>query len=170
MRTDRRTCRSNEQRTPLRLRKVITGRVRSGEGDGERYTSLSWFRRAISRSYGFDPYPGTLNIEVSPFSEVQNELVARGTVLVPPTTGVCCSLLRPASLGKARRRQIAAGAGGKKRESVVIVRPLLLGYEQDKIELVSPAHLRLTLGLSDADEVELEFDRKTPSVGGWIQG
>ncbi|HEX7593320.1 MAG TPA: DUF120 domain-containing protein [Anaerolineae bacterium] len=42
----------------------IRGIVCAGQGQGRSFTRLDWVRRQFRDKLGFDPYPGTLNLQI----------------------------------------------------------------------------------------------------------
>ena len=46
-------------------RVVLTGRVKSGLGEGRYYMSQKGYRAQFAKRLGIDPYPGTLNLRLS---------------------------------------------------------------------------------------------------------
>ena len=79
-------------------------------------------------------------------------LLTAGTVLVPPTPGLCCSVLLPARIGK-----------GGRSEQAVMFRPMVHGYNPDQLEFVAPVNLREALGLQDGDEVTVTVEDSAPA-------
>ena len=149
---------------------IIQGVVASGLGRGARATQLPWFRSVVEDRYGFSPVPGTFNLTgVHAISELNALLLQAAMVLVPPGPEYCCAMLMPvlvlpnADPGNARSTGRAAAS-----VSAVLVRPLVLHYPRDQVELVSAFHLRSLLGVRDGDVVVVEVP--TPrEAGGWVQ-
>ncbi|MEM4238834.1 MAG: DUF120 domain-containing protein, partial [Nitrososphaerota archaeon] len=54
---------------------VLEGRVFSGMGEGAYYISLPWYRDQIRKKLGFDPYPGTLNVNLLSWDAIQNRRI-----------------------------------------------------------------------------------------------
>ncbi|MBE3597904.1 MAG: DUF120 domain-containing protein [Limnochordaceae bacterium] len=141
------------------MERIVRGTVRTGNGHGTQATAHGWFRKAVEERYGFVPELGTLNVQVA--EEIQSrlvlleELLGKGTVLVPPSRAICCSILR-----RVRLACVSSWQDG------LVVRPLVEGYDPCKVEIVAPVHLRTTLGLADGQEVLLRFDVPEPR-GRW---
>lgn len=132
----------------------ITGTVVSGQGVGTSATQLLWFRRSTVALYGFDPYPGTLNLHAAAPEAVESALLASGTLLVPPAADVCAAFLLEVELrvgGDAPDGRALAPACVR----AVLVRPLVAGYPRGQMELVADRHLRRHLALSDGDAVTI---------------
>jgi len=123
----------------------LTGRVTSGTGAAARFTALDWFQKALLQSFGFAPAPGTLNVVLDgDWHAVDRLLLAAGTVLVPPSTEHCCSILLPATLGRAHPHVEA-----------VLLRPLVSGYDPARLEFLAPVRLRDVLAVGDGDGVAI---------------
>lgn len=54
----------------------MRGEIVSGIGEGKYYMSLAGYKSQLMKLYGFDPYPGTLNVKLPP-EEVQKRLLLR---------------------------------------------------------------------------------------------
>ena len=116
---------------------ILRGRVVSGLGEGAKYVKL--YREQIRRILGFDPYPGTLNIEV--FSEKRDPLPLNKAIIIPPpTTGY----------GK-----VYAFKAYLMNEKVYVVKPEITKHSWKIIEVISKYNLREKLGLRDGSIVEL---------------
>ena len=125
---------------------VLRGAVVSGVGEGAIFVALDWFRAAVRRAAGFDPYPGTLNVRL------EADAVARwrrlrdgaGLVVAPPGQDGCGGRLVPVRLDP----DVAAA----------VVVPDVTRYGDDTLEVVAATHLRTRLGLRDGDLVVLRYD------------
>jgi riboflavin kinase len=121
-------------------RHSFKGRVTTGLGEGQYYISLDGYRKQFIEKLGFEPYPGTLNLQLKePFA--QNE----------------ASAVNIAGFKDASR----TFGGGKcypvRIDSVeaAIIRPDRSSYPLNLVEIIAPVNLRKTLGLKDGDEVEV---------------
>lgn len=131
----------------------LSGRVATGRGIAGPATGLAWFRAAMRELWGFEPAPGTLNvIAEGDWREVHRLLLSAGTVLVPPSPDVCCSLMVPARLGRAGRAV-----------SAVLFRPLVHGYAPAQLEFLAPVRLRDALQLQDGDVVTVTLQDAPPA-------
>lgn len=123
---------------------VISGHVVSGLKQGAFFTRLDWVRAQCRSHLGFEPHPGTLNVEVSDESRPAAAalLKAHGKELIPPDSAYCSGRVFPATVGG-----IAA--------AVVIPATAVRSHSGDVVEVISAANLRQALGLSDGDRVSL---------------
>jgi CTP-dependent riboflavin kinase len=123
----------------------LSGRVFTGAGVAAGYTQLGWVGKQVREAFGFEPYPGTLNLRVEGAEGVEALAAVRAA------TGVA---LEPAPGNCAARCYSARVAG---RQEAALVVPLVAGYPDDVLELLAPVRLREALGLRDGDPVEVEI-------------
>ena len=120
------------------------GRLRSGSGEGAVFLGLDWVRDGIREGCGFDPYPGTLNVELTNPDLIGHwrdiKKVARRT-LAPPRPGDCGGSVIPVLIA------------GAVRGAVIV--PDITRYGEETLEVIAPIHLRSAFGLRDGDPVRL---------------
>lgn len=124
------------------------GTVFSGIGEGAFYVSI--YTRKFLESLGFKPYPGTLNLKLNS-SDVEAYKACIDSV--EPI------LIEPPRIPGARLGSVyayKAEVAGLFEVEVYIVRPAITVYKADVVELLSPAHIRSALGLSDGDIVRFK--------------
>jgi CTP-dependent riboflavin kinase len=113
-----------------------------GVGKAAFFTRLGWFRQQCVQQLGFDPYPGTLNVQV--FKEHDAAVAAlgeeNGIALVPPN-GQCCSA-----------RMVPVVVGGI-RGAVIIPEAKVRVHGESILEIVASMRLKGALGLTDGDAV-----------------
>ena len=117
----------------------IRGTVCDGQGQARGFSQLDWVRRQFRSKFGFDPYPGTLNLRVENTMALAPLRAAGGIPIQPGSTDAC-----PA---KAFRVRVGRGI-----DAAWIV-PQVAGYPEDVIELMAPVSLRETLRLKTGDTV-----------------
>jgi riboflavin kinase len=125
---------------------ALTGSVISGLGEGKYYMSLAGYRQQFGSLLGFEPYPGTLNIRLSPSSlpirkkiDVLNWIRIKGFSADSRTFGDARCL--PCRIGSV---------------PCAIVIPGRTHYPDDIIEVIAPVALRRQLGVEDSDTVIVE--------------
>lgn len=126
--------------------RFITGSLVTGLGVGADFTSLEWFRDDVIAAFGIDPYPGTLNLQVTRKPDLatwEARLAEPCLRLVPPDPGQCDALAVPV--------EIAGRLPG------AIIVPQVAGYPTNQLELVAAVQLREQLELADGDPVRLEL-------------
>ena len=122
---------------------VLQGKVSSGHGGGTKFLKLPWVRKQITKKLGFEPFLGTLNLQLKKQSkETKKTLLKTGKAIeIIPKKGFCRGLCF-----KARIMNKVEGA---------VVLPQTPSYPEDVLEIIAPVSLRKTLKLKDGDEAQL---------------
>lgn len=123
------------------------GIVFSGLGEGRFYTSIPHYRRQFIEKLGFDPYPGTLNLKLKGFHDIEVKKVLKlitGIPIVGFYNGV-------RSYGGAKC--FKAKINGIDCAVILVERT---HYGDDVIEILAPVKIRDALKLVDGSEVEVE--------------
>ena len=139
--------------------KNIMGEIVSGLGEAKGFMGISWVRDQCIEKAGFEPFPGTLNLKVSPedFNFFRRRSCSRGERLIPPPeAGDFC---------EARLLQVKANG-----VSSAILFPMVDNYYSDILEIIAPFQLKRHLQLSDNDQLQLSFTlpEKMPAPEGII--
>jgi CTP-dependent riboflavin kinase len=124
---------------------ILTGRVVTGVGQGTMFTQLPWAKEQFVDKLGVDPYPGTLNLKIEDPDHLASLSALwqhEGICIPPPTSDFCAA--------KGFRVMVADRFPG------AIVFPLVPGYAQDIIEIISPVHLRSSLGAEEGSVVTVK--------------
>lgn len=132
---------------------TLSGGVTAGAGEGRHYISLPGYNRQFEARLGYDPYPGTLNVELDEEStRNRSELAAVEGVPIDKWED------EERTYGSATcyPARLEADAGGF--EPVHVIVPDRTHHDEDKIELIAPEMLRDELGLADGDEVVVEIE------------
>ena len=119
---------------------MLKGTVFSGTGKGKHFVDLPWARRQFQEKLGFNPYPGTLNLQLSKKSDLI-ELKKADGITINPEKGY--------QKGKCLRALVM----GKVWGAVVI--PDLPEYPPNLLEVIAPVNMREKLGLQDGMELEV---------------
>jgi riboflavin kinase len=120
----------------------IAGSVVSGLGEGEYYITREGYRKAFNRLFGFDPYPGTLNLEV-PSSDRQK------LRMLQATDGMRIDEFESEGRTFGAVKCFEATLDDVEAGAILPVR----SHHSNTLEIISPHHLRDELGLEDGDEV-----------------
>ena len=122
------------------MSKNIIGIVQDGLGQGAEFTQLDWVRAQVWSKFGFDPYPGTLNIYVDDIATLDNWRMQPGTEL-EPASGFC----------SARCYRIVLN------DSIVgiWVIPNVPDYPINLVEVMAPVALRQLLCVKSGDRVRI---------------
>jgi len=124
---------------------VMRGSVFTGLGEGRYYLSLDGYRRQISKMTGFEPYPGTLNIKISP-----EDLGTRRKLSKKPGYEIKGFEAEGRKFGGCKLFK-----GEIEGIECAIVIPERTHYPEDILEIVAPVNLREALKLKDGDVVKV---------------
>jgi CTP-dependent riboflavin kinase len=122
----------------------IRGRILSGGRKAAFFTQLDWVKEQCRDKFGFTPYPGTVNIEVSQediptLIRIKQE---EGIRLLPPEPQFC--------EGKTLRASIEG------IEGCIFLPPQDVDiHETNIVEFMAPVMVKSTLGVDDGDEVAI---------------
>lgn len=120
---------------------TLKGRVASGGGGGSYFVNLPWASTQFREKLCFLPYPGTLNVQLSPESAIGKLRKSKKGVKIKPPPNFCES------------RCFKALVMNKVWGAVLV--PDVSNYPNDLLEILAPVNLRATLGLKDGMKVEV---------------
>jgi riboflavin kinase len=129
---------------------TLEGVVTDGLGEGRYYVALPGYRDQFNAKLGFDPYPGTLNIQLTaPSVQIRKKLDALAWIEIDGFTA------EGRTFGSARCLSCTIEG-----HQCAIIMPGRTHYPEDVVEIISPVALRKTLDLTDRDvvRVEVEYD------------
>jgi CTP-dependent riboflavin kinase len=123
---------------------TIRGKVVDGVGQGAHFASLNWVKEQCQEKLGFQPWPGTLNLEVleediSLLGQLEKK---KSVTIIPPTPNFC--------EGRCIRVQI-----GGISAAVVIPEEQVRIHGKRIIEILAPVKLKDALGIKNNDVVTL---------------
>lgn len=116
--------------------------------------ALDWVQATLKKSLGFAPFPATLNVrpmtqeDARIWQDVQKNFPE---IPLPPADNGFCS----ARLYRVQVEGPSTSVGGKISGAVLL--PEVNGYPKDKIEIIAPVRLKSALGVTDGDQLTLEF-------------
>jgi CTP-dependent riboflavin kinase len=120
----------------------IRGVVREGKGEGKTFTQLDWVREQFRLKVGFDPYPGTLNVQTSQRDQLAEWRTRQG-IQIEPRPGYCAAVV------------LRVRVNGRIDAAWII--PFVPNYPTDVLELMAGVSLRETLGLVTGNQVSIEL-------------
>jgi riboflavin kinase len=126
----------------------LTGTVTSGMGEGRHYITLSGYMEQFREKLGYEPYPGTLNVDLT---EDSIRSRARLDAIEPITIEGWESEER--TYGPAYCYPAAIETGGLRYEDLHVITPERTHHGDDHLELIAPDELREELDLTDGTEV-----------------
>ncbi len=125
--------------------KVVKGRIAEGLKESGSFIRLPWVREQFVSKLGIDPYPGTLNLDITDTADVKKlkEIKKRKGIEIIPAPGFC-----PAKCFHVLVCGVVKGA---------IVIPQVPDYPESKLEIISPDRIRDVLSLEVGDVVEVRI-------------
>lgn len=135
---------------------TLRGVVTSGMGEGSHYISLSGYMRQFRDHLGYEPFPGTLNVELS---EDGVRTRARMDALDPVridgwedddrTYGP--AFCWPATIET---------ADGKRYDDAHVIAPERTHHGSDQLEVIAPDKLRDALSIDDGDTLQIHVSEQ----------
>jgi len=127
----------------------LAGTVTSGMGEGRHYISLPGYQRQFDERLGYEPFPGTLNIEL------EQESIRRRTAIAS---------LEPVPIDGWEDDERTYGPAvchpatvetesGDRYTGAHIIAPERTHHDEDQLEVIAPEKLRTELDLDDGDRV-----------------
>ena len=126
----------------------LRGTVTSGMGEGRHYITLSGYMEQFREKLGYEPYPGTLNVDLT---EESIRSRARLDAIEPITIEGWESEDR--TYGPAYCYPAAIETDGTRYEDLHVITPERTHHGDDHLELIAPDELREELDLTDGTEV-----------------
>ncbi|CAI48127.1 riboflavin kinase, CTP-dependent [Natronomonas pharaonis DSM 2160] len=130
---------------------TLSGVVTSGMGEGRHYISLSGYMRQFRERLGYEPFPGTLNVDLDDGS-VRTR--ARMDALDPVKIDGWEDDERtygPAFCWPA----VLETADGDRYGTAHVIAPERTHHGDDQLEIIAPEKLRETLSLDDGDTLSI---------------
>jgi len=117
-----------------------------GLGQASLFTQLPWVVEQCRRKLGFEPYPGTVNLQVLAQDRHlwDQSKEGPGITLSPPDGSSCDATCYPVTIDE--------------RLAAAIILPHVEGYPGDKLELLSPHAVVRTLSLLSGQVLSVRFD------------
>lgn len=138
-----------EDRSSVELEGTITG----GMGEGKHYISLPGYMEQFEKRLGYEPFAGTLNVELSEESirrrgamETLEPIHINGWEDDERTYGPC--VCYPAS--------VLARKADDGYDSAHVIAPERTHHDEDQLELIAPVKLREELDLDDDDRIMVQ--------------
>ena len=125
----------------------FSGRVTRGVGQGARFLALEWVQRELQQKVGLTPFPGTLNLQVTP--EIRDALFGRRHSLLQ-----IADASAPECPGYLARTTLRAH--GITLQSAYLILPEQTVHN-NVIEIIAPVSLREALHIPDGEAVEVEI-------------
>ncbi|MFC1861292.1 DUF120 domain-containing protein [Chloroflexota bacterium] len=125
---------------------TIKGKVVEGLKASGNFTHIPWVRQQFIEKLGINPYPGTLNLDVSDteyIAKLKDIRERKGIEIVPAEAGFCSAKCFHVLI-----------CGSVKGAAII---PLVSGYPESKLEIISACKIMDTLSLSIGDLVAVDI-------------
>jgi riboflavin kinase len=127
----------------------LAGAVTSGMGEGRHYISLPGYMRQFEEKLGYEPFLGTLNVDL-----VEESVRARGRLTSYEPVTIDGWEDDERTYGPAYCYPASVeNESGDRFEEVHVITPERTHHGEDQLELIAPVKLREALGLDDDSEV-----------------
>jgi len=131
----------------------LEGTVTSGMGEGRHYISLSGYMEQFRERLGYEPFPGTLNVDL-------DEESVRARAAVSSLSGVPIDGWEDddRTFGPATCYAATVGDDGAVAEETHIIVPERTHHDETQLEIIAPVKLREELGLDDGTVVSVRVE------------
>jgi riboflavin kinase len=129
---------------------ALAGAVTSGMGEGSHYITLPGYMRQFQNKLGYEPFPGTLNVDLTDESiRTRTRLDALDPIVIEGWES------DERTYGPAYCYPAAVTVDGERYEEAHVISPERTHHGDDHLELIAPEKLRETLALDDGTEVTI---------------
>jgi riboflavin kinase, archaea type len=134
-----------------RTRKIIRleGRIVSGMGEGAYYMSLKGYREQFRKKLGYDPFPGTLNIELSDPGSIHSRRVLTSF----PSVFIGGFSDKTRTYGWVKCYPAEINHGLVKNAAILVLERT--HYDDNTIEIIAPVSIKETAGLKNGDRLHI---------------
>lgn len=146
---------------------TLSGIVTSGMGEGRHYITLVGYMRQFRERLGYEPYPGTLNVELDEES-VRRRGELTGVDAIPidawededRTYGAatCYAATVVAKGGESANAGRRSDASEQEYHNAHVIVPDRTHHDESQIELIAPDRLRDELSLEDRESVDVRIE------------
>ncbi|MDR7665149.1 winged helix-turn-helix domain-containing protein/riboflavin kinase [Methanosarcina sp. Z-7115] len=124
----------------------LEGKVLKGLGEGQYYVNIPGYRKQFEEKLRFEPFPGTLNIQLS-----ENSSALRNLLREMPAVRIEGFNDGERTFGGGKCYPVIIGG-----IEAAVVAPERTHYPSDLIEIIAPVKLRDALQLNDGDRVVIQ--------------
>lgn len=129
----------------------LVGTVTSGMGEGRHYITLSGYMRQFREKLGYEPFPGTLNVDLTSESvRTRTRLDAFEPIVIEGWES------EERTYGPAYCYPASITAAGERYSEAHVITPERTHHGDDHLELIAPEKLRDELALTDGTEVTID--------------
>ena len=129
---------------------ALCGSVTGGMGEGRHYITLPGYAAQFEERLGYEPFPGTLNVELDAES-----VRRRGEIAGVDAIPIDAWEDDERTYGAATCYGVTVVTDDDRYEAAHAIVPDRTHHDEDKLELIAPDRLRDALRLEDGDEIEI---------------
>ena len=131
----------------------LEGTVTSGMGEGRHYISLPGYMEQFADRLGYEPFPGTLNVDL-------DEESVRARSAMSSLSGVPIDSWEDdeRTFGPATCYAATVGYDDAVAAETHIIVPERTHHDETQLEIIAPVRLREELGLDDGDTVSVRVE------------
>ena len=126
---------------------MLEGHVVSGMGEGAYYMSLEGYRKQFRQKLGYDPFPGTLNIELSD----PGSMCSRRSLSAYPSIFIDGFSDKIRTYGWVRCYPAEINDGLVKNAALLILERT--HYDDSTIEIIAPVSIKESAGVKNGDRI-----------------
>ncbi|ESP89250.1 DUF120 domain-containing protein [Candidatus Halobonum tyrrellensis] len=132
---------------------ALSGAATSGMGEGRHYIQLSGYHEQFVERLGYEPFPGTLNVELA-------EASVRARAGLDSVAGVPIDGWEDdeRTFGPATCYAAVVESNGGAVEPAHVIVPERTHHDEAQLEVIAPAKLRDELGIDDGDDVTVRIE------------
>ncbi|MFB6154844.1 MAG: DUF120 domain-containing protein [Haloferacaceae archaeon] len=131
----------------------LVGTVTSGMGEGRHYISLPGYMEQFRERLGYEPFPGTLNVDLTPESVRARPGMA--SLDAVPIDGWEDD---ERTFGPATCYAAVVERDGERFPEAHVIVPERTHHDEQQLEIIAPVRLRDELGLGDGDQVTVTIE------------
>ena len=132
---------------------VLSGAVTGGMGEGKHYITLPGYAEQFETRLGYEPFPGTLNVDLDAES-----VRRRGEIAGVDAIPIDAWEDENRTYGAATCYAVTVVADGARYEDAHAIVPDRTHHDDGQLELIAPDRLRDALDLTDGDPVEIRIE------------
>jgi len=131
----------------------LVGTVTSGMGEGRHYISLSGYMEQFRERLDYEPFPGTLNIDLT-----DESIRARAGMSSLDAIPIDGWEDEERTFGPATCYAATLDRDGQRYDRAHIIVPERTHHDEKQLEVIAPENLRDALALSDGDQVTVTVE------------
>jgi riboflavin kinase len=132
---------------------TLDGTVTSGMGEGRHYISLPGYMEQFRERLGYEPFAGTLNVELT-----EESVRARAGMVSLDAVPIDGWEDEDRTFGPATCYAATILAGDDSFDTAHIIVPDRTHHDETQLEVIAPAKLRDELGLDDGDTITVRVE------------